>query len=100
MFGARSRQSLISEDDFLVHIVRICITNDTSQERSVRVQGLASLQLTTYLKYPDLLAVALFDPGRRLKPPEGYLRSGITAHILEGRSPLRWHTFLPFYTLF
>ena len=41
-----------------------------------------------------MLAVALFDPGTRLKPPEGYLRSGITAHIPEGRSPLRWHTFL------
>ena len=67
--------------------------NERYEPRKVR-QSSGTREFATYLKYPDLLAVALFDPGRRLKPPEGYLRSGITAHILEGRSPLRWHTFL------
>ena len=57
-------------------------------------QSSGTREFATYLKYPDLLAVALFDPGTRLKPHEGYLRSDITAHILEGRSPLRWHNFL------
>ena len=73
--------------------------NERYEPRKVR-QSSGTREFATYLKYPGLLAVALFDPGRRmgrrvrLGPPEGYPGSGITAHILEGRSPLRWHTFL------
>ena len=67
--------------------------NERYEPRKAR-QSSQTREFVTYLEYPDLLAVALFDPCRRLKPPEGYLRSGITAHILEGRCPLRCHAFL------
>ena len=41
-YGARSRECLIFEEPFFAHIVRICITNDTSKAGFVKLEAIAS----------------------------------------------------------
>ena len=41
-YGARSRECLIFEELFFAHIVRICITNDTSKAGFVKLEAIAS----------------------------------------------------------